>query len=118
MKAIELISVPVTDQDRAKKFYVAQLGFQVIVEAPFGNNQQWIQLGLPGSSVSITLVTWFEKMPAGSLQGVLIDTDDIEKDVELLKAKGVNIAPVDNTPWGKFANFSDPDGNGWSLHQK
>jgi predicted enzyme related to lactoylglutathione lyase len=48
----------------------------------------------------------------------VIHTSDIEKDVEQLRAKGVIIEKIDPTPWGKFANFYDPDGNGMILRQE
>lgn len=117
MKAIEVISVPVTDQEKAKEFYTGKMGFSVIVEAPFGNNQKWVQLGMPGNEVSITLVNWFPKMPAGSMQGLVVKTENIAADVEALKGKGIEMGKIDQTPWGKFSSFSDPDGNGWILHE-
>lgn len=116
MKAIELISVPVTDQEAAKKFYIEQVGFTIVTESTFGN-QKWIQLGLPGDAVTITLVNWFPNMPAGCMQGMLIKTDNIERDVKALQDRGVNVGKIEAMQWGKFANFKDPDGNGWSLHQ-
>jgi len=116
MKAIELISVPVTDQEVAKKFYVEQAGFTIVNESAFGN-QKWIQLGLPGDAVTITLVNWFPNMPAGCMQGMLIKTDNIERDAKALQERGVNMGKIEQMQWGKFAGFKDPDGNGWSLHQ-
>ena len=77
MKSIEIISIPVSDQARAKHFYIS-LGFEVIVEAPFEGDKKWVQLGFPGSDVSITLVTWFENMKPGCINGFVIKTDDIE----------------------------------------
>jgi len=116
MKAIEIISIPVTDQARAKAFYL-QLGFELLAEAPFEGGNQWIQLGFPGSSVSITLVTWFDNMPAGCINGLVIKTDDIAQDIQELTAKGISVGKVDQTPWGRFAAVIDPDGNRLSLHQ-
>jgi len=115
MKTIEIISIPVTDQARAKAFYL-QLGFELITEAPFAGGQQWIQLGFPGSSVSITLVTWFDNMPAGCINGLVIKTDNLTKEIEALTAKGISVGKIDETPWGKFAAVIDPDGNRLSLH--
>lgn len=117
MKAIEIISIPVTDQVRAKAFYL-KLGFELIVEAPFEGGQQWVQLGFPGSNVSITLVTWFDNMPPGCINGLVIKTDNLAKDIEELIAKGISVGKVDDTPWGKFAAVIDPDGNRLSLHSK
>lgn len=117
MKIIEIISIPVTDQERAKAFYVNQVGFTVLNEAPFGEGQKWIQLGLPGGQTSITLVNWFKNMPAGCVHGSLISTDNIQEDIDRLTANGVEMSAIDHTPWGKFSTFKDPDGNSWSLHE-
>jgi predicted enzyme related to lactoylglutathione lyase len=116
MKSATIISVPVTDQQRAKEFYL-KLGLTLIVEAPMGKDQVWVQLGFPGGGATLTLVNWFEKMQAGSMHGLVISTDNIEKDIEELKAKGIEVRAIDNTPWGKFASIKDPDGNSLSLHQ-
>jgi catechol 2,3-dioxygenase-like lactoylglutathione lyase family enzyme len=117
MKTVELISVPVTDQQKSKEFYL-KLGLILIAEAPFGKDQSWIQLGFKEGGPSLTLVTWFEKMPAGSMQALVISTDDIEKEIKELNAKGIATGTIDTTPWGKFSTIKDPDGNTLSLHQK
>lgn len=117
MKSISIISIPVTDQQAAKEFY-QKLGFNLLVEAPFDKGQKWVQLALPGQeAVSITLVTWFDNMPAGSVNGFVIKTDDLKKDIEELAAKGITVGKPDQTPWGQFAAVTDPDGNRLSLHQ-
>jgi len=117
MKSISIISIPVTDQQAAKEFYL-KLGFTSLVEAPFEKNQNWVQLALPGQeSVSITLVTWFDNMPAGCINGFVINTDNLDKDIEELTAKGITVGKTDQTPWGRFAAVLDPDGNRLSLHQ-
>ncbi len=117
MKNIDVISVPVTDQERSKAFYLS-LGFEILAESEMDKNQKWLQMGFPQSGTSITLVTWFKKMPAGSMQGLVIRTDDIEQDVKELRSKGVEIKPIEETAWGKYASLKDPDGNGLSLHQR
>ncbi len=116
MKAIEIISIPVTDQQAAKAFYL-KIGFEILVEANF-EKQTWIQMAFPGSPVSITLVNWFPEMPAGSVRGLVIKTDDLDKDIADLKAKGLEVGNVDTTPWGRFATVKDLDGNALSLHAK
>lgn len=116
MRSVELISVPVTDQQRSKEFYL-KMGLQLVIEQPFGKDQLWIQLKFPEGQTSITLVNWFEKMPAGSLQAVTILTDSIEDDRARLTANGIVVGKTDETPWGKFASVADPDGNLWVLHQ-
>ena len=116
MKTIEIISIPVTDQQRAKDFY-QKLGFEVIAEAPFGGGAQWIQMGFPGQDASITLVNWFANMPAGCINGFVIKTKNVEDDIQERTAKGIKVGNIDNTPWGKFLSVTDPDGNRLSLHE-
>ncbi|MEO6849243.1 MAG: glyoxalase superfamily protein [Mucilaginibacter sp.] len=117
MKSIEIVSIPVTDQQVAKQFYL-KLGFELITEAPFEKGQKWIQMGLPGQAgTSITLVTWFPNMPAGSVNGFVIKTDDVAKDLEAFTSEGLNVGTIEQTPWGKFLSVTDPDGNRFSFHQ-
>jgi len=116
MKFIEVISVPVSNQAASKEFYL-KIGFEMIIEAPMGDGNTWTQLGLPGQTTSITLVNWFPAMQPGSMQGLVVHSDNIEKEHAELKAKGVNIKDIDPTPWGKFATFYDPDGNSLVLRQ-
>lgn len=117
MNRIDLISVPVSDQQRAKEFYL-KMGLHIVAEAPFQGDQMWIQMGFPKGETTITLVNWFPEMPAGCLQAVVINTDDIAADIKKLEANGITAGKVDETPWGKFATVKDPDGNSWSLNQK
>jgi predicted enzyme related to lactoylglutathione lyase len=115
MKSIEILSIPVTDQEAAKQFYL-RLGFTLLREAPF-EAHKWIQLALPGQeSVSITLVTWFPELQPGAIRGFVIKTDDLDAEIEQLTAAGIEVGKVDQTPWGRFATVKDPDGNSWSLH--
>lgn len=108
MKAIEIITIPVSDQQIAKEFYL-KLGFQIIVEAPADHGQTWIQMGLPNRAASIALL---------SFHGIIFETDDIEKEIQELNAKGIEVGKIDSQPWGKFAWVKDPDGNSLCLHQK
>jgi catechol 2,3-dioxygenase-like lactoylglutathione lyase family enzyme len=117
MKCIDLISVPVTDQQRAKAFY-RRLGFHVLDESPMGNGRSWIQLGLEGCTTTISLVTWFSAMPAGSLHGLVLKTDDLARDVATLDTHGIAHSKVEETPNGKFVSLKDPDGNGISIQQR
>jgi catechol 2,3-dioxygenase-like lactoylglutathione lyase family enzyme len=115
--AFEIVSVPVADPQRAKAFYRDILGFELMHESPMGPSMTWIQLKAPGCDTSISLVTWFDKMPPGSLQGVMINTDDLEGDVGGLRDRGLAMSPIAEAPWGKYSMFNDPDGNGWILRQ-
>jgi catechol 2,3-dioxygenase-like lactoylglutathione lyase family enzyme len=108
MKAIEIITIPVSDQQKAKEFYL-KLGFQLLVEAPADHGQTWIQMGLPNQSSSISLL---------SFHGIICETEDIEKEIQELKTKGIEVGKIDDQPWGRFAWLKDPDGNSLCLRQK
>jgi catechol 2,3-dioxygenase-like lactoylglutathione lyase family enzyme len=111
---IRVVSVPVSDQDRSLDFYVGVLGFELVSDSLMGD-MRWMQVAPRGSECSLTLVTWFPTMPAGSLKGLVIETDQLDSDVEAIRAKGVVVEGVQDAPWGRFATFDDPDGNGIVL---
>jgi catechol 2,3-dioxygenase-like lactoylglutathione lyase family enzyme len=117
MKFIEVVSVPVTDQQKSKEFYL-KIGFQLIIETPMGDGNTWIQLGLPGQVTSITLVNYFPNMPPGTMHGLVVNSEDIIAETTELKEKGVEVKDIDDTPWGKFATFYDPDRNSLILRQE
>src|SRR5579871_3682865 len=60
MPGIAVVSVPVTDQDRAIAFYTTHLGFSVVADVPMGPEMRWVQLRAGDEQASITLTTWFE----------------------------------------------------------
>lgn len=116
--AIEILSIPVTDQQRAKEFYEQTLGFKLISDEPFEQGMRWVQLEPPGGGTNITLVTWFEGLRPGSLTGMVLACEDVDATYDELRARGVTFtAPPEDMPWGRFANLQDPDGNGWLLRQ-
>ena len=108
MRALEIIMVPVKDQQKAKAFYL-KLGLQVMVEAPAAHGETWIQMGLPDGNTSISLA---------GFQGIIFETNDIEREIRELRQKGLETGKIDDTPWGRFAWLKDPDGNSLCLHQK
>jgi catechol 2,3-dioxygenase-like lactoylglutathione lyase family enzyme len=108
---IQLLSVPVSDQQRAKAFYVETLGFDLVREGEVQPGMTWIQVAPPGAATSITLVTWFDSMPAGSLQGLVLETEDLDAECAALAGRGLDPGPVSEAPWGRFVQFADPDGN-------
>lgn len=113
---ISILTVPVKVQEAAKAFYTEKLGFSVLRDDPFGD-QRWIQVAPEGAQTSITLVSGPQYMPPGSQQGVVLVTKDVRADQEILKARGVEISDIEKAPWGAYATFNDPDGNGWVLQQ-
>ncbi|WP_027941259.1 VOC family protein [Amycolatopsis taiwanensis] len=118
MQRITVVSVPVSDQEAAKTFYTEQVGFKLITESRFGDELHWIQVGPADGEASLTLVTWFDSMPPGSLRGLVIDCADLQADYEAMRARGVCfLGPPEQQPGGVFAIFTDPDGNQISLRQ-
>ena len=114
MKAIQLFSIPVSDPERAKAFYVDTLGWELVRDDAMGPDQRWVRPR--GGETSVTLVSWFETMPAGSMRGVVIETDDLEADQATLRGHGVRVdAAIEEAPWGRWVTFDDPDGNGFVL---
>ncbi len=113
---VQLLSIPVTDQDRARDFYVDVLGMTLVRENPMGPDQRWVQVAPKGAETSITLVTWFPTMPPGSLNGLVLETDDLDGDLARLTGLGVPVGGgIQEAPWGRFVTFDDPDGNGIVL---
>jgi catechol 2,3-dioxygenase-like lactoylglutathione lyase family enzyme len=113
---IQLFSLPVTDQDRAKAFYVDKLGFELVADTAMGPDQRWVQVRPAGGDTSITLVTWFDTMPPGSAKGTVVESDNLDADVAAIRSRGVDISDgIQEAPWGRFVTFDDPDGNGIVL---
>jgi len=115
--SVDIVSVPVRDQDRARDFYENILGFSVREDSDLGEGRRWIELVPPAGGASISLVTWFEQMPPGSLRGIVLGADDCHEAFAELTRRGVEFVEnqVQDAPWGQFATFADPDGNGWVL---
>jgi catechol 2,3-dioxygenase-like lactoylglutathione lyase family enzyme len=114
---LAIVSIPVKDQDKSKRFYNEVLGFPVAREADFRPDARWIELSVPGTKTNIALVTWFEKMPPGGVCGIVLVTDNIERAFQTLQARGLETSGVQSAPWGNYLTFSDPDGNGWVMNE-
>lgn len=113
---VQVISLPVSDQDRARDFYVGVLGMDLLRDAQMQPGMRWVQVAPRGGEATITLVTWFETMPAGSNRGLVLETDDLEADVERLRGHGLDFPDgIQQQPWGRYVTFADPDGNGLVL---
>ena len=113
---VQVVSLPVSDQDRARDFYVDVLGFELLRDAEMQPGLRWVQVAPPGGDTTLTLVTWFETMPAGSNRGLVLETDDLDGDVARLRGRGLEFPDgVQEAPWGRFVTLSDPDGNGLVL---
>lgn len=114
---IELVAIPVSDVDRAKAFYVDQVGFTDDHDVTVNENLRFVQLTPPGSACSIALGTGITEMAPGSQKGVQIVVPDADAARDELRSRGVDASEVDEQPWGRFVFFADPDGNTWALQQ-
>src|SRR2546430_5444421 len=114
---LELVPVPVSDIDRAKAFYLDQLGFQLDVDVRPADGVRVVQLTPPGSACSITLTTGIPSldMPVGTLRGLHLVVSDIEEARAALIKRGTEVDPVEDMGGVLYAAFSDPDGNTWTL---
>jgi catechol 2,3-dioxygenase-like lactoylglutathione lyase family enzyme len=137
---LEAVVIPVADVDRAKKFY-GDLGWTLDADFPFDNGFRAVQFTPPGSGCSVQFGTNITPAAPGSAQGLYLIVSDIEAARSDLAARGVAISEVfhpvtpgaqfqpdatsgrvrgpapDHATYRSFANFSDPDGNGWLLQE-
>ena len=114
---IELIIVPVTDVDRAKTFYVDQLGWNADFDQRVSDTLRFVQVTPPGSACSIAFGEGLTDMAPGTMKGLQIVIPDADAALEHLRSNGIEAQGVDEQAWGRFVYYTDPDGNGWSLQQ-
>jgi catechol 2,3-dioxygenase-like lactoylglutathione lyase family enzyme len=126
---LEVVQVPVSDVDLARRFYAEQVGFVLDLDTRIGDEVRLVQLTPSGSGCSIHLSTGIHNMPPGVLQGLQLVVPDIEAARAELVARGVEAGPVQHVDggvwvegrggdWNSFVFFSDPDGNGWVLQER
>jgi catechol 2,3-dioxygenase-like lactoylglutathione lyase family enzyme len=125
---LQLIVIPVSDMDRAKRFYTDNAGFDLDVDHSAGDDFRVIQLTPPGSACSVTLM---KNPAAGTLQGLHLIVDDIEAARDELAERGVDSSEIfhfeeggqlpgpdpQRSDYGSFLSFNDPDGNGWLVQE-
>lgn len=114
---LEVVTVPVSDVDRAKSFYVDQLGFAADHDQTVSDEIRFVQLTPPGSACSIAFGRGLSTMQPGSLQAIMCVVADAEAARVELAGRGVEVSGVDEQVWGKFVYFADPDGNGWTYQE-
>lgn len=118
---LELVPVPVTDVDRAKAFYIDQIGFVLDVDVQPSAGMRVVQLTPPGSACSVVIGTGLGEISAmapGSLKGLHLVVDDIVRARDELVSRGVAVSDVIEVGGGvKYAWFNDPDGNSLTLQE-
>jgi catechol 2,3-dioxygenase-like lactoylglutathione lyase family enzyme len=120
IRGIKFVSIPVADQDRALAFYTEKLGFRVVTDAPFSDEQRWIELSIGGTEAKVVLFTPDEHRDrVGTASHVTFWSANVEKTYQELKAKGVEfVTEAQGADWGSFAVFKDSEGNQFVLSSK
>ncbi|SNS19106.1 Predicted lactoylglutathione lyase [Streptosporangium subroseum] len=135
---LEVLTLPVSDVDRAKAFY-ENLDFRLDADFVVGEDFRVVQLTPPGSEASVIIGKGVTSALPGSVQGLHVVVTDIVAARADLAARGVDISEVfhdadgvfhhagtegrvagpdpERRSYGSFASFSDPDGNGWVLQE-
>jgi catechol 2,3-dioxygenase-like lactoylglutathione lyase family enzyme len=125
---LEVIVLPVSDVDRAKRFYSEQVGFVVDVDRQISDTFRVVQMAPPGSACSVTIGKGLSQMAPGSLKGLQLVVSDIEAAHAHLVARGVDVSAIqhfeDGVPlpgkgedFNSFIFFDDPDGNSWAVQE-
>jgi catechol 2,3-dioxygenase-like lactoylglutathione lyase family enzyme len=114
---LEVVPLPVTDVDRAKAFYVDQVGFVADHDHRVSDEIRFVQLTPPGSACSVMIGEGIVEMEPGTQRGLMMVIEDADAARKELSGRGVPVSDVDEQPWGRFVYFSDPDGNSWALQQ-
>ena len=113
INTVKTVTVFVSDQDRARDFYVDTLGLEVKTDQTFGDNR-WLEVGA-AEGTTLVLHKPFPGMSSGDGRGTLLASSDLDADIARLRAGGVVVDGPNEMPWGKQATFSDPDGNSYAL---
>lgn len=136
-RSIAVITLPVSDVERALRFYADRVGFTFDVDYAPNDAFRVVQITPPGSACSIQIGRGLTDAPAGSTRNVFLVVDDIEAECRRLRERGVGVGeirhkvPVDawdgrfaagldagRRDYASFADFSDPDGNRWVLQER
>jgi catechol 2,3-dioxygenase-like lactoylglutathione lyase family enzyme len=137
---LEVVVIPVSDVDRAKRFY-GSLGWRLDADFAFDNGFRVVQFTPPGSGCSVQFGTNITSAAPGSAQGLYLIVSEIEAARDELGTRGAGISDVfhagtpgaqfqrdgtsgrvsgpapDHASYRTFATFSDPDGNSWLLQE-
>jgi catechol 2,3-dioxygenase-like lactoylglutathione lyase family enzyme len=119
---LEVVVVPVSDIDRAKSFYVGQLGFHLDADTRPTESLRVVHMTPPGSACSV--VVGPVQIPSGTGPGPRASLQLVVPDVDAARAelagRGIDVSDVqtlDPRDGGKFVFFSDPDGNNWAVQE-
>jgi catechol 2,3-dioxygenase-like lactoylglutathione lyase family enzyme len=127
---IEVVMLPVADVDRAKGFYGEKMGFRLDVDHQPSDEFRVVQFTPQGSACSVVFGVGVTKAAPGATQGTHLVVNDIEAAHAELAGRGVDIGGIrhfagewipgadpEHRDYTSFADFTDPDGNGWVLQE-
>jgi catechol 2,3-dioxygenase-like lactoylglutathione lyase family enzyme len=128
---IEVVTIPVSDIDRARDFYSEKVGFEVDIDFKVSDDLRLVQLTPPGSACSIHLGKGTVDMEPGSLDGVFLVVTDVRVARDRLLERGVEVGELQVFDEGSYRTaregenldlvgcvfFRDPDGNRWCVQQ-
>ena len=118
IKSVKLFSIPVSNQNRAKKFYLGVLGFELKKDKVSDPLQRWVEVGPQNADTSLTLLAWPPTLPVQRADGVILETANFDEDFHLLQERGVEFqGSTEFHDWGRLVSFRDPDGNRLVLQQ-
>jgi predicted enzyme related to lactoylglutathione lyase len=117
---ISVVTLQVSDIDRAIGFYTEKLGWTKTMDVPMGQDMRWVTVAPEGGQTSFTLSKDGPNGSAergGGFSGVVIEVDDVYQTHQRLEKIGVEFAePPRTEPWGAWATFKDSEGNVHGLH--
>ena len=118
---IAFTSIFVSDQDRAKTFYIDMLGFEERLDVPMGDGARWVTLAPPGEKTEVVLSAkgfpGWSPDKVGINTGGCLEVDDVFAAHQKFTAKGVEFTDGPRMEFfGGWASFKDCDGNEWGLH--
>ena len=126
---LEVVTLPVSDVDRAKGFY-QNLGWRMDADIAVGDNFRVVQLTPPHSACSVSFGIGLTTDEPGSVQRLLLAVSDIDAARANLISRGAEVSELFHLAGGRvpgrdpqgrsyqtYAAFSDPDGNGWLLQE-
>ena len=123
---LQIVSVPVGNQDQAKDFYVRGLGWDLLSDEEYelgeGTRLRWLEVRPQGGQTAITLVLEDGSMKAGLMKaglmkGLILRASSLDSTVADLASRGVTTEKIQETPWARHTSFQDPDGNTWIIQE-
>ena len=93
------------------------MGWNIDFDHVVSPEMRFVQVTPPGSACSVCFGIGLQMMEDGSTQFIQAVVEDADAALAELRGRGVTCEGVDETPWGRFVYFADPDGNRWALQQ-